>query len=407
MNQSCRNEMMNKHLRILYATTDASIQSGACLHMLDTARDTARQGYQVLAILPAGGAAVDLFRDAGLDPIVTKITRAKRSYLSAQSLIEYFFGFPVEVVELVRILRIHRPDVVHINEIFDVQPGLAAKLCRIPIVWHIRADLESPTWARTLLAWLVKSCATQILTVSQSAARRVFGESFPSNLRVLHDPAYLSLRFPGERRGDISDKANGRNALGIPFSVPLVGLVSKLHRVKGHEYLIRAIPQILKGCPDAMFVIVGGPIEGLRDDAEFLQSLPKLLGIRDRVVFTGYRPDVSRLISTCDVMVHCPYWEDPFPRVVMEAMALGKPVVATKVGGIPEQVENGVSGILVPPRDENALAQAIVRLLSNHTLRESMSLRAWKRAREVFSPVDYNATLHHIYSSLAEPGQTH
>ena len=140
----------------------------------------------------------------------------------------------------------------------------------------------------------------------------------------------------------------------------LVGIVARLEPEKGHATLLEAWPAVLRAVPDAYLLIVG---EGSR--RESLEAQARDLRIAHRVIFTGRRDDVPAVTDALDVAV-LPSYREAQGLSVLEAMARSRPVVASNVGGIPEMVEDGVTGILVPPHDAEALTTAIVCLLTNH-----------------------------------------
>ena len=146
----------------------------------------------------------------------------------------------------------------------------------------------------------------------------------------------------------------------------IVGVVARLEPEKGHATLLEAWPAVLRACPNAYLLVVG---EGSRCDA--LKQQAADLGIGHRVVFTGRREDVPAVTAALDVAV-LPSYREAQGLSVLEAMALSRPVVASNVGGIPEMIQDGITGLLVPPRDPQALAGAIVRLLEDHPLADTL-----------------------------------
>jgi glycosyltransferase involved in cell wall biosynthesis len=155
----------------------------------------------------------------------------------------------------------------------------------------------------------------------------------------------------------------------IPETSPIVGVVARLEAEKGHRTLVDAWPLVLAAHPEAWLLIVG---EGSERNA--LEAQAASLGISGRVVFTGRREDVPAVTAALDVAV-LPSYREAQGLSVLEAMALSRPVVASNVGGIPEMIDDGVSGLLVPPGDCEALAAAIIRLLSDHPLADMIAKR--------------------------------
>jgi glycosyltransferase involved in cell wall biosynthesis len=165
---------------------------------------------------------------------------------------------------------------------------------------------------------------------------------------------------------------------GIDEKSPIVGVVARLEAEKGHRTLLDAWPSVLSSVPDAWLLIVG---EGSERNA--LESQTAELGIAHRVVFTGRREDVPAVTAALDIAV-LPSYREAQGLSVLEAMALSRPVVASAVGGIPEMIEDGVSGLLVPAGEPEPLAAAIVRLLTDHPLADTIARRGHELVHERF-----------------------
>ncbi len=158
-----------------------------------------------------------------------------------------------------------------------------------------------------------------------------------------------------------------RDEYELPQEAPIVGVVARLEPEKGHPTLLDAWPAVLRAVPKARLLVVG---EGGRREA--LEEQARALGIAGQVVFTGRRDDIPAVTAALDVAV-LPSYREAQGLTILEAMALSRPVVASNVGGIPEMVEDGVTGLLVPPHDPEALAAAIVRVLTDHPLADMLA----------------------------------
>ena len=181
----------------------------------------------------------------------------------------------------------------------------------------------------------------------------------------------------------------------IPESSPIVGVVARLEAEKGHRTLIEAWPQVLEAQPEAWLLIVG---EG--SERNSLEAQAASMGISNRVVFTGRREDVPAVTAALDVSV-LPSYREAQGLSVLEAMALSRPVVASNVGGIPEMVEDGVSGLLVPPGDPDALAGAIVKVLSDHPYADMMAKRGHDLVHERFCIELMTSSIESLYDDAA------
>ncbi len=162
--------------------------------------------------------------------------------------------------------------------------------------------------------------------------------------------------------------------LGLTDKGTVFGVIARLTEQKGHRFLLEAASAALRRRPDLQFVFAGdGPLR------ESLEAQARSLGIGDRVRFLGFRDDVPALLAAFDVFV-LPSLYEGLPNAVLEAMACGRPVVATAVDGTPEVVEDGVTGLLVPPRDPARLSEALLKLAGNARLRKRMGREARRRA---------------------------
>lgn len=170
---------------------------------------------------------------------------------------------------------------------------------------------------------------------------------------------------------------------GLPEDIPLVGLVACLVSWKGHEVFLEACAKALPSA-GAMAVIVGGEPDASGAMLAGLRRKAGDLGIAERVLFTGHEPDVASAMAACRVVVHASTSPEPFGRVILEAMALGRPVVATRAGGPMEVIDSGRDGLLVPPGDAAAMAEAVGLLLGDENLREKLGRAGWKKVRGLY-----------------------
>ncbi|HSO30612.1 MAG TPA: glycosyltransferase [Candidatus Sulfomarinibacteraceae bacterium] len=190
-----------------------------------------------------------------------------------------------------------------------------------------------------------------------------------------------------------------REEYGLPAEGPIVGVVARLEAEKGHPTLIDAWPGVLAEFPDATLLVVG---EGSRREA--LEAQAAGLGVDRSVVFTGRRDDVPAVTAALDVAV-LPSYREAQGLTILEAMALSRPVVASNVGGIPEMIEDGVTGLLVPPHDSPALAGAIARLLRDHPLADTLARAGHDLVHERFCVELMARAVETIYDEAVLPAR--
>lgn len=296
-------------------------------------------------------------------------------------------GFAVDLVDvgrtyrvdgalrLARLLRRERADVLHTHTLAaaNALSRVAGRLVRVPVVSHLHIANHFRPATRALLASLDNASArfaAALLAVSEDTRRAYVAQGYPQRIRVV----YNGVTAPS------ADPSGLREELSIPATAPLVAEVGRLCDVKGQRELIDAIARL----PGAHAVFVGADLEQRGAYEHALRQRADELGVTDRVVFAGYRDDAARVVAAADVFA-LPSWTEGLPLVVLEAMALGRPVVATTVGGTPELVADGETGLLVPPRDVGALTAALKRVLDDEGLRRRLGKAGRLRVAERFS----------------------
>ena len=274
-----------------------------------------------------------------------------------------------------RLVRERRIDVVHVHSPYPATVARLGLPPDVPIVYTEHNQWEryrAPTyWGNALTFPRNRRVFAVSDHVRESAA-------YPWPLRFIEMPPMETLYHGLDPAAILEPMAldGVRAEFGIPTSAPLVGTVANFKDHKGYPYLLEAARMLRRSIPDVRFLLVGvGP--GLEDRKQ--QS--RTLGLDDCVVFTGFREDARRLMAAMDVFVLASLQEG-LSIALIEAMALGRPTVVTRVGGLPEVVEDGVEGLVVPPEDSQALAQAIWALLADESRRRHMGERARRRAVE-------------------------
>jgi len=258
--------------------------------------------------------------------------------------------------------------------------GPAALLARIPALWYHLA-VPSPRDAMDRLA--TRLPARGILTLSRAAwkaqarlrPRRVLRLVYPGAELDRFDPAMLPP--PGQ----------ARRLLGLPETGPLIVLAGRLQRWKGMHVLVEAMPQVLAEFGSATAVLVGGTHDLEPDYPDYLRGRIASLGLEGRVILAGLQSNVALWMQAADVVVHASDAE-PFGIVVVEAMALNKPVVAGDAGGPAEIITHGENGLLAPYGDPDALAGAVLTYLRDPQFARHVGAAAGKRAQD-FSAVHY------------------
>lgn len=274
--------------------------------------------------------------------------------------------------------------------------SLAAVLARQPFIWFARDFWLSERRPRfTGLDSIGKRflcfLADRVVANSQATSRHLPSSSKVIVIRNGIDPD----RFPPSE-----DLKNSRKAFNLAENTPVVGMVARMRPWKGQETFLRVAVNIAQSFPTARFLIVGG---GVFEEQETYQShlrhLAQDLGLANKVVFTGHLEDVCPALRAMDVFVH-PGEPEPFGLVNLEAMAMSLPIVAFAQGALPEIIQQEVTGLLVPPGDESAMARAVIRLLEHPQWANELGRRGRQRVEAHFSitqtAAKYQALFYHV-----------
>ncbi len=367
-------------MRLLFFHNGSDVY-GASRSFLRLCTRLVQDGVVVKAVLPGEGPLRVALREACVDAVVLRpmplIERAAfRSFYGA---LKVLLSIPFSVLRIRMLLRTFKPDLVHSNLSVLFTPAIAARLAGIPHVWHIRESYEDFGFSWRVYRRFMGWGADRIVAVSNAVAKQ-FDECRSRKVTVIHNgfPAREFEPVPETRIRAF------KNAYGLKDEL-VVGLVGRIKFVrKGQEYLVEAAAALKSRFPDVRFLLIGSPFPGNEDHLLRLRRRIEELDVGHRVVITGDVGDIKAAYAAMDVSVMCSGTPEPFGGVVIEAMALGKPVVGTAIGGTPEQIEPSVTGLLIPPRDSVALADALARLLEDRALRERMGRSGRQRFETYF-----------------------
>jgi glycosyltransferase involved in cell wall biosynthesis len=353
-------------------------------------------GFESFVVVPEAGPLVRELQERHIEvEIVPYLCVIRRGTMRSWRLLSLVFMAIPSVIRLWVIIRERGIDVVHSNTATTFTPALAARLAGVPHVWHLRemfADDFPVLWR--LYRRFMTALSDRVLCVS-TAIR----EQLPPNSRaeVLHNGVDLSEFEP-----ENLDVLQLREGLCRGTFAFLIGVASRISPWKGQDVFIEACGEIVKRRQDVCCLVIGDTFPGNEYLEERLKIRVSELGLDEAVVFTGFIEDPRPLIAALDVLVLPSTRPDPFPGVILEAMALGVPVVASGIGGPTEQVDDGMTGLLVPPGDPTALANCILELLSSPDRLVSMGKNARNRVRLSFSIEAMSARLGHLYRELKD-----
>lgn len=335
----------------------------------------------------------------GAENVVVNLTKGLKAFnykvaISSRkegSLIQSLDGIPTFILSkkglvdwrylltLCHIILKHKIDLIH-SHLFgnNLYGFLAAVLTRRSTILTIHGEDCFNSKKRLLFYWLASPFVSKIVAVSKPLYRQLI-----EDLSIKKEKVVLIKNGIDTSLFCKMIDLNKKEKLGLPIKAPVIGAIGNIKPVKGYDTLLNAAVYISREVPEARFIIVGGAYQY---EACFkdLKALTVEKGLQDKVYFLGKSDDVKDILHILDVYV-LPSRSEGISIALLEAMASGRPIVATKVGGTPDIIEDGNTGLLIPPEDPSSLASAIIQLLKNKSLSKSLGQQAKLVAEKEFN----------------------
>ncbi|MBI5326788.1 MAG: glycosyltransferase [Deltaproteobacteria bacterium] len=360
----------NRH-NILYFSSFGSMKGGGQRSLFYLVRGLNKNIFNPIVVCPEEGELVNKLKETGIETVVMPSRRFR--HLSIRF-----------IIKLLRLFKEKNIAIVHTDAPAETfYAGVAARLLGIPLVWHIRVSNGNKV-INSLLSYL---CAKLILVAKSLESR------FPylnSNKLVPIINGINVEEFDAFSRTDI------RKEIGTDKDTVVIGCIGRIEEMKGQEYLVRAIDIVSRERRDFRVLLIGEADETYYKD---IMALMDSLNITMLFSYLGYRTDTAGIIKDVDILVSSSFQEG-LSRVILEAMAAGKPVIATDVGGTGEAVIDGINGYIIHPGNYNALAETILNLLSSPEKRKEMGTQGRQRVEHLFSLTDNINKTEQLYLSI-------
>ena len=395
---------------ILFFDHTASL-SGGEVALLNMAQGLDRTHFRPLVVLGEAGLLRDKLIAAGIEtrvlPLSAEIAQARKDALGTGSLLRLraISRSAIYAAQLAKVIRRENAALVHCNSLkADIIGGLAARLARVPVLWHVRDRIEPdylPVSVVMLFRQLCRFVPNYIIANSQATLQTLHlpakhlaadGRGMAgARARVVHDGVPLAAFAP-----DV------RSAIAAPstLAAPVIGLIGRISPWKGQHIFIEMAAAVHARFPRARFVICGAALFGEAAYEARVRAQVRDLRLESCVEFTGFSTEVYTEIQSLDIVVHASTMGEPFGQVIVEGMAGGKPVVATCGGGVPEIIEDGVTGRLVPMNDSLKLTEAVLGLLCDPHAAQCMAQAGYKRAQEHFTIAHNVQRVESLYAHL-------
>lgn len=383
-------------IKILYLNPSSQL-GGAEWVLFDVATHLDRTRFTPLVVLPKDGPLAEKLRAAGVEIRLANAFAPLLGLGRYSRWGEYVRALPAlfrsvsGLAQIKRIIQDEEIDVVHAHGIkMHFLVCILSFWLKAKIIWHLHDFVSRRKFHRFFLL-LAEVCPSLILTNSHAVAADL---GAARNVVVVHNGVDVNEFSPSHARGRTDGFLH-------------VGIVGILAPWKGHEVFLEAARRVSQRMGRVKFWVVGDEIYDTDGHQGYRRRLEQWVSARDlqeRIQFTGFRSDVAQVIDSLDVVVHASVEPEPFGRVLIEAMACGKPVIAARGGGVPEIVEHKVNGLLVTPGDADQLAAAMLDLLSHESERRRLGAAGRQRVEQWFSLAQQVRQIENIYESLiSEP----
>ena len=348
--------------------------------------------------LPYERLLTDQLENIDIPYLEFKLGVLRRKYQNPRGLGLFSYHTLLSARQIAAFCRANHVRLIHSNSTAVFSGGLAAKWLGIPHIWHVREIITQPVWLSHIIAHILHRYADLIVAVSGPTRDHLLAvnSEIQDKIIVINDGIDPGP-FVNISRQQVKPL---RGQWGASDTTTVVGMVGRYSSWKGQDYLLDAAAAILNGRNSTQFVFVGGHVPGEEWRVDKLQKKVKELGLSKHIFINGFRFDVPEIMAAFDVFVLPSTRPDPFPNVVLEAMASGKPVIATAHGGPAEQLLNGETGYLVSPTKPEQLVDALEVLIADPELRRRMGEAGQKRLINNFTTDRYMQQIEALYTQI-------
>lgn len=382
---------MRKRILIL----EQQSHRGGAQRVLDVVLDSLNPEFEPLVVLPRAGPYLDSLRQRGVETRIMPLGEYRPGKKPISEMIEFGPRSVYCGLKLASLIRRRGISLVYVNGPRWLLGGtLAARLASCPSLFHLHLVLSRKS--ELLLASRAARHITRIIACSRAAAVSLAGTSPGLNAKttVLYNP------LTGFAEENPSPAPSGSREF-------VVGIVGRVTQAKGHDVLLRAMAKARLGGRKITLLVVGDPLPGCPEDQSYLRSLNSLaseLGLPGRIIWAGHQGNPSPYYSAMDVLAFPSTGEEGLGLVLLEAMSRGVPVIASRVGGVPEVVEDGVNGLLVPAGDVPALTAALDRVVAGAGLLRKMGEAARLSIDDRFSLHTFRQKIRNHVNELCSTG---
>jgi len=375
------------NILILHSSSDLYGASNVLFNVIKVLKNN---GNNPIVVLSEEGPLSDKLRNHHIEVHIIRLGILRRKYFSVTGIINRLLLLRKADKSLRNLIIEKNIKLVYSHTTAVLVGALVAHRLKLKHIWHVLEITTKPLFFVRIMGWLLNKYSTSVITAS---------DAVKAHWSQWVDPAKLKTIYNGLDCSPFANKAgNLKKELNLSDQTMLIGMIGRVHFWKGQDYFVRIASEVLKLAPNAKFVMAGDAFPGYEYLYKQNQKVIDEKGINDKIHNLGYREDIVNIMNSLDVFVLPSLLPDPFPTVVLEAMAAGKAIVATKQGGALEMIEEGESGVLIPIDDAKTAAEKMLRLINAAQERERMGNNAAKRVRNLFSERSFEMAIVEIFT---------
>lgn len=358
---------------------------GASKIFLLTAKTLVDRGVQVFAVLSEEGPLVSALKELGVEVWTIRLGILRRKYFNPIGIFNRIWVLNTAKRKVEQLILEKDIDTVYSNTAAVLLGSLVLKKKKVRHVWHLHEIVENPKWFTSAMKKIVHASADKIVVVSKAVEDNwKLADQDTKLVRIYNGIEYDAYLAPGKSL---------REELNIPEEACVVGMIGRVSAWKGQEYFLEIAEQLNKKFINLFFIMVGDAFPGGEYLYKNIKNKITEKRLESKVINLGFRTDIPDILSTLDVFILPSILPDPFPTVILEAMAAGKPIVATGHGGAKEMVVEESGGYLIPWDNAEEAASMIAPLIDDPNLRYQMGSYNRNRVLKNFSLTSFQENI--------------
>lgn len=371
---------MSKRILMLHASSDLY---GASKIFFTSAQTLKEQGYEVIAALSEEGPLTDCLREAGIEVHIIRLGILRRKYFNISGMLNRVRVLKKATSVLKKLVYEQRIDMIYSQTAAVLVGAIVARATGKPHIWQVLEITNKPYWFYRGMCWAFNRFSDEVIVAS---------DAVKDHWKKHVDEGKLTRIYYGVDSGDYLDAPSSlKSELGVSENHLVIGMIGRVHYWKGQDYFLRIAGRISREFPEVHFVMIGDAFPGYEYLYEDLNKIIREEGLQNKVTDLGFRRDIVNLLTGMDIFIQPSTLPDPFPTVILEAMAAAKPVIATSLGGAKEMIIHQDSGFLIPLSDPEEVLSIIRPLLRNKSKRTETGRKGRKRLNTYFSLSNYRS----------------